>query len=175
MVNSVQGYKCVKCGNDYGDLNDNRTIGFCPTCSPKAEITIDFMMIVGKYFESSNDFINAMKVCKKYKELVLMYHFNPISLNENTIEFFRNIETLHVYNSNNVLDIKAYRNRLTNELNRLRRMVAERDNLLQKIAKIEKAMSGFSEEDVLYKNLANAKEQLEQGLNNIRPPAKVRN
>ena len=36
----------------------------------KWQMTIDFIMIVGKYFKSNKDFINVMKVCKKYKELV---------------------------------------------------------------------------------------------------------
>ena len=44
----------------------------------KWEITIDVMMIVGKYFESNNDYINVMKVCKRYEQLTQMYHFNPI-------------------------------------------------------------------------------------------------
>ena len=44
----------------------------------KWEITIDVMMIVGKYFETNNDYINVMKVCKRYEQLTQMYHFNPI-------------------------------------------------------------------------------------------------
>ena len=55
----------------------------------KWEITIDGMMIIGKYFETNNDFINSMKVCKKYKQLVSLYHFNPI----NDFELFENMET----------------------------------------------------------------------------------
>ena len=64
----------------------------------KYEMTIDLFMIVGKYFKSSNDFINVMKVCKKYKGLVLMYKFNPIS----DISLFENIQTLHFYNGEQV-------------------------------------------------------------------------
>ena len=56
-------------------------------------MTVDFIMIVGKYLESSKDFINVMKVCKKYKELVSMYKFNPIS----DISLFENIQTQHFY------------------------------------------------------------------------------
>ena len=59
----------------------------------KWRITIDYIMIVGKYFETNADFINIMKVCKKYKELVLMYKFNPIS----DISLFENIQTQHFY------------------------------------------------------------------------------
>jgi len=53
------------------------------------ELTIDFIMIIGKYLESNKDYINIMKVCKKYKELVLMYKFNPI----NDISLFENFQT----------------------------------------------------------------------------------
>ena len=59
----------------------------------KWEITIDAMMIVGKYFETNDDYINVMKVCKKYHDLVRMYHFNPIS----ECELFENMETQHLY------------------------------------------------------------------------------
>ena len=51
------------------------------------EITIDIMMIIGKYLENNQDYINIMKLNKKYKELVLMYKYNPIS----NISLFNNI------------------------------------------------------------------------------------
>ena len=44
----------------------------------KWRITNDYMMIIGKYFKSNEDYINVMKVNKKYEQLVLMYKFNPI-------------------------------------------------------------------------------------------------
>ena len=59
----------------------------------KIRLTVDFIMIVGKYLESSRDFINVMKVCRKYRELVSMYKFNPIS--DTTL--FENIQTQHFY------------------------------------------------------------------------------
>ena len=36
----------------------------------KWEITIDVMIIIGRYYESNNDYINVMKVNKKYHNLV---------------------------------------------------------------------------------------------------------
>jgi hypothetical protein len=39
-----------------------------------------------------------MKVCKRYKELVLMYKFNPIS----DISLFKNIETQHFYKKEDI-------------------------------------------------------------------------
>lgn len=64
----------------------------------KSELTVDFIMIIGKYFESNKDFINIMKVCKKYKELVSMYFFNPIS--DTTL--FENLQTQHFYKKQDI-------------------------------------------------------------------------
>ena len=64
----------------------------------KWEITIDVMMIIGKYFKSNNDYINIMKVNKKYHDLVEMYHFNPIS----DYELFINMETQYLYYENDI-------------------------------------------------------------------------
>ena len=61
----------------------------------KWEITMDVMMIIGKYFDESRDYVNVMRVCKKYHDLVQMYHFNPIS----ECELFENMETQHLYGS----------------------------------------------------------------------------
>ena len=58
----------------------------------KWEITIDSMMIIGKYFERRIDYVNVMKTTKKYKQLTQMYHFNPIS----DISLFENIETQYL-------------------------------------------------------------------------------
>ena len=59
----------------------------------KWEITIDVMLIIGKYFEKNNDFVNVMKVTKNYCDLTKMYHYNPI---EDT-SLFENMETQHFY------------------------------------------------------------------------------
>ena len=45
----------------------------------KWEITIDLMMVVGKYFKTSCDYVNVIRTCKRYNQLTQMYHFNPIS------------------------------------------------------------------------------------------------
>ena len=68
----------------------------------KSELTLDFIMIVGKYYESNKDFINTMKINKMYQDLVSMYHFNPIS---DTI-LFEKIETQHFYNDDDLNQIK---------------------------------------------------------------------
>ena len=46
------------------------------------------MTIIAKYFEEKVDYINVMKVSKRYHDLVKMYHFNPIQ----DYSLFENIE-----------------------------------------------------------------------------------
>ena len=77
--------ECMECTKKGCDIKIDR----------KSELTLDFMMIVGKYFESNNDFINVMKTNTIYNELAEMYHFNPIS----DPSLFENMETQHFYNS----------------------------------------------------------------------------
>ena len=59
----------------------------------KWRITIDAMLIVGKYFEKNKDYVNVMRVCKKYRDLVKMYHLNPIQ----DCELFEKMETQCLY------------------------------------------------------------------------------
>ena len=68
----------------------------------KWQLTVDFIMILGKYLETPRDFINVMKVCKRYEELVSMYKFNPIS----DISLFENIQTQHFYDENDIRNKK---------------------------------------------------------------------
>lgn len=56
-------------------------------------LSVDFVMIIGKYFETEKDFVNIVRVSRRYEELLLMYKFNPIS----NAELFPNIETQHFY------------------------------------------------------------------------------
>ncbi|ELP91304.1 hypothetical protein EIN_153110 [Entamoeba invadens IP1] len=55
------------------------------------------MMIVSKYFDSINDFLTLIKVCKKYLEIPSMFHYNPVSINNDNKKLFPNVETLHLY------------------------------------------------------------------------------
>ena len=64
----------------------------------KPEITISEMTEVGKYFESNNDYINAMKVNKKYKSLTSKYFLNPIS----DCSLFVNMKCQHFYKREDV-------------------------------------------------------------------------
>ena len=63
------------------------------TLKEKWKVSIDAMTIVGKYFETNNDFINVMKTAKRYQQLTQMYHFNPIQ----DYSLFENMEIQHLY------------------------------------------------------------------------------
>ncbi|ELP88035.1 hypothetical protein EIN_347270 [Entamoeba invadens IP1] len=56
------------------------------------------IMIVSKYFKTTNDFINLELVCKKFSGNMEKFHFNPIPSNSKTLRYFPNIETLHLWN-----------------------------------------------------------------------------
>lgn len=62
-------------------------------------LTIDLIMIVGKYLETVQDFVQLIRLCKKFRELPEMYKMNPIS----NCDIFPNIETQHFYNPSDAL------------------------------------------------------------------------
>ncbi|ELP90685.1 hypothetical protein EIN_023840 [Entamoeba invadens IP1] len=61
------------------------------------------LLIVAKYFVTISDFVSLVQVCKKFREIIDTYHFNPIRLNKHTFPFFSHIETLHVYSKEDEL------------------------------------------------------------------------
>ncbi|GAT99586.1 hypothetical protein CL6EHI_102700 [Entamoeba histolytica] len=56
------------------------------------------IMIVSKYFEDINDFINLEMGVKRFQGNMERFHFNPIPLNQYSRKLFPNIETFHIYN-----------------------------------------------------------------------------
>ncbi|GAT98975.1 leucine rich repeat protein bspa family [Entamoeba histolytica] len=56
------------------------------------------IMIVSKYFEDINDFINLEMGIKRFEGNMERFHFNPIPLNQYSRKLFPNIETFHIYN-----------------------------------------------------------------------------
>ncbi|KAL7722635.1 Leucine rich repeat containing protein BspA family protein [Entamoeba marina] len=58
------------------------------------------MLIVSKYFESQQDYINTICVCKKFKETTEKLRFNPISIT--TMKLFPKLQTQYLYNKNEV-------------------------------------------------------------------------
>ena len=58
------------------------------------------LFITSKYFDSLEDHINFTKVSKRMKGNMEKFYYNPISVNEQTISLFPNIQTLHCYDKN---------------------------------------------------------------------------
>ena len=55
------------------------------------------IFIASRYLDSIDDHINLVKVCKRLRCNLEKFHYNPVSVDEETIKFFPNIETLHKY------------------------------------------------------------------------------
>lgn len=113
----------IKIDNNNGLFNNKEIIK-----DNKSELTIDFIMIIGKYLNRTKDFINLIKVKKNFKDLLLMYHFNPMS----DFELFENIETLVIYNNffnyNNINvedNIDLLYNYILNKINKYFRIIIE--------------------------------------------------
>ena len=68
FIKKILELKGIECPNSYHDEEDSRRemIEQFKMNKEVWEITIYEMMIIGKYFETNNDFINVMKVSKKY-------------------------------------------------------------------------------------------------------------
>ena len=83
-------------------------------------------MIIGKYFQNNMDYIHLMKVSKKFKNIVNMYHYNPIDIDFNN-NLFKNIQSFyihrdflnkyaaHIKNENDII-------RIANDLSKLNKM-----------------------------------------------------
>ena len=65
-------------------------------------LNIAFIHMIGKYFKDNNDFINITKTCKKYKDLIELYLYNPIS----NPELFENMQTQNIYKIDDIYNIK---------------------------------------------------------------------
>ena len=87
MVGNQNSNPVIIKKHDFGGIEKN-------ALNKKWQLTVDFIMIVGKYLKWNKDYINLMKVTPRYNELVSMYKFNPIS----DITLFENIQTQHFYN-----------------------------------------------------------------------------
>ncbi len=53
-----------------------------------------------KYFNTLADHVNLLNVSKHFRLNMEKFHYNPISVNEKTVKYFPNVETLHIYNEN---------------------------------------------------------------------------
>ena len=55
------------------------------------------IFIASRYLNSIEDHFNLTMVSKRLEKNMEKFHYNPISVNLNTVKFFPNIETLHKY------------------------------------------------------------------------------
>lgn len=68
----------------------------------KRKLDRSYMMIVAKYFQSNNDYINVMKVNKKYNDIADTFKFNPIP----DVSIFPNIQTRYLYSKYELYDFE---------------------------------------------------------------------
>ena len=55
------------------------------------------IFIASRYFDSLDDHLNLVKVSKRMRGNMEKFHYNPISVNEESVQLFPNVETLHLY------------------------------------------------------------------------------
>ena len=67
------------------------------------KLTIQNIKIIGEYFQTTQDFINIMMTCKKFRGLTELYESNPIQ----NCTLFPNITTQIFYDT---LDIYQHKN-----------------------------------------------------------------
>ena len=68
-------------------------------------LTQNEILIVSKYFNKINDYINIIKTCKEYNNILNLLYYNPIPFNERIYKYFKNIQTLHLYSLHDFEDI----------------------------------------------------------------------
>ena len=114
----------------------------------KDKLNITFALAIGKYLESSNDYINLMKVNKKYKNLTRIYRYNPI---EDT-RLFKNMETQHIYTKNDTIvkDRFLYINWTKELIPELEERVINKRTEFTKVRAKE-----YSSSDEFYENMEN--------------------
>ena len=66
----------------------------------RCDLPTDLLLKVARYFKEPRDYINLMKVTRKYYQFFMLYNYNPIS---NTT-LFRSICTQHLYTKNDKLE-----------------------------------------------------------------------
>lgn len=92
MGNSMHGEICGICEKVHHDTK-NQDCKLCQDCIEKHNIPLDFETNL----DGIQGFITHLKEDENWQGIAAMYKFNPISVDENTIEFFSNIQTLHLY------------------------------------------------------------------------------
>ena len=55
------------------------------------------MLIVGKYFQTLEDYVNIICVNSKYIDMLDKYHYNPIPITQKQLKYFSHLETQYLY------------------------------------------------------------------------------
>ena len=65
------------------------------------------LQIISKYFNSIDDYINLVKTCREYINIIDNFNFNPIPISN--LNIFKNVKTQHIYNKDDIsLNVKKY-------------------------------------------------------------------
>ena len=65
----------------------------------KGQLSNYALFIASRYFESADDYSNVEKGCKRFYGNTSKFFYNPISLTEQTREWFDHLQTLYIYSS----------------------------------------------------------------------------
>ena len=57
------------------------------------------IFIASRYLNSIDDHINLTRVCKRLRFNMEKFYYNPVSVNNKTVKFFSNVQTLHCYDN----------------------------------------------------------------------------
>ena len=97
-------------------------------------------MIISKYFNTIEDYINAEKCCKLYRGLIEKYRFNPITFRSSKErDLFKFIETYYIYAKETPKIGKTEINRIARD-KRIKKVIVENEMNINKIDKDEKIM-----------------------------------
>ncbi|ELP86802.1 hypothetical protein EIN_516780 [Entamoeba invadens IP1] len=66
------------------------------------------IMVVSKYFETIRDIIKLEIVCKKYKNTMKKFHYNPVPVTDKTINYFPKILTLYLYHKEDEIFLNVF-------------------------------------------------------------------
>ena len=64
----------------------------------KGQLTNYCLFIASRYFTSSDDYSNVERGCKRFLGNTSKFFYNPIPLTEQTREWFDHLQTLYIYN-----------------------------------------------------------------------------
>lgn len=73
-----------------------------PSTEHSTRFQLTTISVIGKYLETTQDYINLAKTCKAYREIPETYCYNPLPILECVPQIFRNRTTLVLYNQDDL-------------------------------------------------------------------------